>query len=236
MSSTPPLNHFWEEKARLADLATYPSLTSFPCRRVTMTVWLVAAPSLFEIQAFEDSDADTKWKWQLSCLLTVCCCLRVARECCSGWQTQACFKMKAQINQIYGWKTKQAAFNMRRTKTCSKQNTWILYALVFYSTPNWSLAAENTFWIPWRWKKCVDKSNVRLCCVSRCFEAVLFLLRCWAQPGRCVLLLALCAIWLFVWLRCYLWRLRIQRVDPQLASDRHVTIDVCLVSGLLTSN
>lgn len=80
MSSTLPRNHFLAERARLADLATYPSLTSFLCSRVTMTVWLVAALSLFEIQAFEDSDADTKSKWQLSCLLTVCCCLHVAKD------------------------------------------------------------------------------------------------------------------------------------------------------------
>lgn len=80
MSSTLPRNHFLAERTRLADLATYLSLTSFLCSRVTMTVWLVAALSLFEIQAFEDSDADTKSKWQLSCLLTVCCCLHVAKD------------------------------------------------------------------------------------------------------------------------------------------------------------
>ena len=64
-----------------------------------------------------------------------------------------------------------------------------------------SLTVEN---------KCLDKYNVRLCCVLGCFEAVVFLLCFSAQPGRCVLLLALGAIWLFVWLRCYLWRLSLR--------------------------
>lgn len=93
MSPAPSSNCFWEEKAKLADLATYPSLTCFPCRRLTMTVWLVAAPSLFEIQAFEDPDTDMKLKWQLSCLLTVCWCVGVAKGGCSWFPAAACIKM-----------------------------------------------------------------------------------------------------------------------------------------------
>lgn len=80
MSTALSPSHSRVEEARLADLTTHPT---FPCRRLTMTVWLVAALSLFEIQAFEDSDTDTKSKWQLSCLLTVCCCVHVAQGGCS---------------------------------------------------------------------------------------------------------------------------------------------------------
>lgn len=90
-----------EEKASLADLATYPSLTSFPCRRLTMTVWLVAALSLFEMQAFEDSDTDIKLKWQLSCLLTVCCCLQVAMDGCSWFQNLPASKCAFVVWSLY---------------------------------------------------------------------------------------------------------------------------------------
>lgn len=75
-------------------------------------------------------------------------------------------------------------------------------------------------------------------CVNKMPDFVVLQLplkRCyfWEQPGRCVLLLALCCRWLFVWLRCYLCRhgLRIQWKNPQRASDWHMAIDVCLVSA-----
>lgn len=50
-----------EEKASLADLATYPSLTSFPCRRLTMTVWLVAACHCLKFKPLKIQTLTLSW-------------------------------------------------------------------------------------------------------------------------------------------------------------------------------
>lgn len=67
---------------------------------------------------------------------------------------------------------------------------------------NWFIIVKNTSGFPFRTEeKHVDKYQFRLCCVWGSFEVVLFLLWFPVQPGRCVLLLALWATWLSVWLR-----------------------------------
>lgn len=141
-----------------------------------MTVWLVAALSLFEIQAFEDSDTDEKLKRQFSRLLTVCHCLQVATGACSWSPAATCIKMDS-----YCWSLSQS-----QIFSGNKSTSEFLKPLFV----NWLFTAYNSFGLIVCEGKCLDK-YVRLCCVSGFFENCVFLLCFAAQLGRCVWLFTL---------------------------------------------
>lgn len=156
-----------------------------------MTVWLVAAPSLFEIQAFEDVDADTKSDWQLSCLWTVCCYIHGVPG--TGLHQNGYLLFETHINQIYGRHIKVQGCLLQyknNTNIYEKQTARTLYVPFI---ANWSLSTENRFrFHSFFKKKLLDKYIVRLCCVSGCFEAAVFLLFLSTTGQMCIAVGSLC--------------------------------------------
>lgn len=134
------------------------SLTSFPRGRVTVTAWLVAAQSLFAIQAFEVSDADTESKWQLSCLLKACWFPYVANK---RTPDTCLMEMEALIKHE---RDKRAEMK-GRLKACECEVQFGQQITL----------GQEYLRISSQWKICVGKYKARICCASGCFEAPLFL-------------------------------------------------------------
>lgn len=96
---------------------------------------------------------------------------------------------EAHINQICGWEITaldEQSFLQYEKNAKAKCLNIICYCFLFFFSVL-SLSTENRFGFLdcGKKKKRLDKYNVRLCCVSGCFEARVFLLCFSAQPGRC---------------------------------------------------
>lgn len=207
-----------EENATLADLQHIPAWQSFPCRRLTMTVWLVAAMSLFEIQAFEDSDTDMKLKWQVIAAFSLLRATargsqqlpasRLTFVVWSLYQSNMWLGHKgiglAKVSPLWAeyesiWKAK--CLNIIHYRSLPTNHTVLRTALDSLSV------GENV---------CVN--SVRLCCVSGCFEDVVIcsVFKCsQADVAVCTLChMVICLI-------------KMLSVEAQCASGR---IDACLLS------
>lgn len=161
--SAPSSPHFREEQARLADLAAGDiSLTSFPCRRVTVTVWLVAARwSLWRGRCWHKVKVTVELP--VKRLFFFWC---VAKEKDTRHTSDSNSKSIETINDR----------DMRGApKSCEKAKP---------------LSAGVTAGCrEYLWKLCVGKYNIPLCCVSRCFEALHRSASWFFFVRRCALLL-----------------------------------------------
>lgn len=96
---------------------------------------------------------------------------------------------EAHINQICGWEItaldEQSFLQYEKNAKAKCLNIICYCFLFFFLFYHSALRIDLDSLTVEKKKKRLDKYNVRLCCVSGCFEARVFLLCFSAQPGRC---------------------------------------------------